>query len=76
KKQLLSTISLGCGGLVVRIRIAGSKLDSTEDPPCMGPVARKIIRSGQMPSRWCGAEKFGEGVPAQASSSSSDRGSK
>ncbi|GBM73394.1 hypothetical protein AVEN_25053-1 [Araneus ventricosus] len=33
--------------------------DSTEDPPCMGPVG-----------------KFGEGVPAQVSSSSSDRDSK
>ncbi|GBN74466.1 hypothetical protein AVEN_235920-1 [Araneus ventricosus] len=35
----------GRGGLVVRSRprdrrVAGSKPDSTEDPPCMGPVAR------------------------------------
>ncbi|GBO23645.1 hypothetical protein AVEN_171281-1 [Araneus ventricosus] len=35
-----------------------SKPDSTEDLPCMGPVV------------W----KFGEGVRAQVSSSSSDRG--
>ncbi|GBL93254.1 hypothetical protein AVEN_42691-1 [Araneus ventricosus] len=65
----------GRGGLVVRPRprdwrVAGSKPDSTEDPPRTGPAARQIIRSGQTPSR------FGEGVPAQVSSSSSDRGSK
>ncbi|GBM07484.1 hypothetical protein AVEN_100695-1 [Araneus ventricosus] len=35
----------GRGGLVVRSRLWGlrvpdSKLDSTKDPPCMGPVAR------------------------------------
>ncbi|GBN23241.1 hypothetical protein AVEN_224013-1 [Araneus ventricosus] len=35
----------GCGGLVVRSRLwgwraPGSRPDSTEDPPCMGPVAR------------------------------------
>ncbi|GBN03861.1 hypothetical protein AVEN_78238-1, partial [Araneus ventricosus] len=35
----------GRGGLVARFRprdgrFAGSKPDSTEDPPCMGPVAR------------------------------------
>ncbi|GBM55569.1 hypothetical protein AVEN_74528-1 [Araneus ventricosus] len=38
----------GRGGLVVRFRlkdqrVPGSKPDSTEDPPCMGPVARYII---------------------------------
>ncbi|GBN67708.1 hypothetical protein AVEN_134085-1 [Araneus ventricosus] len=38
-------ISSGRGGLVVRSRprdrrVAGSQPDSTEDPPCMGPVAR------------------------------------
>ncbi|GBN73996.1 hypothetical protein AVEN_193517-1, partial [Araneus ventricosus] len=36
--------------------VAGSKPDSAEDPPCMGPAARKIIRSGRMPSRLCSAE--------------------
>ncbi|GBN83169.1 hypothetical protein AVEN_163939-1 [Araneus ventricosus] len=51
----------GSGGLVVwsRLwgrRIPGSKPDYTEDPPCMGPVARQIIRSGQTSSRWCGVE--------------------
>ncbi|GBM48342.1 hypothetical protein AVEN_37800-1 [Araneus ventricosus] len=51
--------SEGRGGLVVRSRprgrrVAGPKPDSTEDPPCMGPVARQIIRSGQTSSRWCG----------------------
>ncbi|GBM73371.1 hypothetical protein AVEN_104137-1 [Araneus ventricosus] len=35
----------GRGGLVARSRsrdrrVSGSKPDSTEDPPCMGPVAR------------------------------------
>ncbi|GBL73201.1 hypothetical protein AVEN_159266-1 [Araneus ventricosus] len=35
----------GRGGLVVRSRlwgrrVPGSKPDSTDDPPCMGPVAR------------------------------------
>ncbi|GBO43466.1 hypothetical protein AVEN_242382-1, partial [Araneus ventricosus] len=52
---------MGYGGQVLRCRlldrrIPGSKPDSTEDPPCMGPVARSIIRSGQTSSRWCGAE--------------------
>ncbi|GBM81272.1 hypothetical protein AVEN_84686-1 [Araneus ventricosus] len=47
--------------LVVRSRlrgriVPGSKPDSTADPLCMGPVARKIIRSDQTASRWCGAE--------------------
>ncbi|GBM31662.1 hypothetical protein AVEN_101281-1 [Araneus ventricosus] len=46
----------GCGGLVVRLRLwgqraPGSKPDSIEDPPCMGPVASQIIRSGQTSSR-------------------------
>ncbi|GBL88467.1 hypothetical protein AVEN_159064-1 [Araneus ventricosus] len=36
---------MGRGGLVVRSRlwgrrVPGSRPDSTEDPPCMGPVAR------------------------------------
>ncbi|GBL83122.1 hypothetical protein AVEN_165340-1 [Araneus ventricosus] len=46
-KQLLKIMRFigGRGGLVVRSRprdrrVAGSKPDSTEDPPCMGPVAR------------------------------------
>ncbi|GBO24103.1 hypothetical protein AVEN_213340-1 [Araneus ventricosus] len=41
---LRTTIDWGCSGLVARPRlrdrrVAGSKPDSTEDPPCMGPVA-------------------------------------
>ncbi|GBN81335.1 hypothetical protein AVEN_171600-1 [Araneus ventricosus] len=36
--------------------------DSTEDPPCMGPVARLIIRSGQTSSRWCGVEVWRGGA--------------
>ncbi|GBL97333.1 hypothetical protein AVEN_170458-1 [Araneus ventricosus] len=43
-------------------RALGSKPYSTEDPLCILPVGV--------------AWKFGDGVPAQASSSSSDRGSK
>ncbi|GBN36750.1 hypothetical protein AVEN_29507-1 [Araneus ventricosus] len=35
--------------------------DSTEDPPCMGPAARQIIRSGQTSSRWCGVEAWRRG---------------
>ncbi|GBM03515.1 hypothetical protein AVEN_95408-1 [Araneus ventricosus] len=51
------------GGLVARPRPWGrrapcSRPDSTEDPPCMGPVARQIIRSGQISSRWCGVEAW------------------
>ncbi|GBO34342.1 hypothetical protein AVEN_123619-1 [Araneus ventricosus] len=42
---LQSLHGLGRGGLVVRSRlwgrrVPGSRPDSTEDPPCMGPVAR------------------------------------
>ncbi|GBN58373.1 hypothetical protein AVEN_17902-1 [Araneus ventricosus] len=37
-------------------RVPASKPDSSEDPPCMLPVARKIIRGGQMSSCWCDAE--------------------
>ncbi|GBN12615.1 hypothetical protein AVEN_12503-1 [Araneus ventricosus] len=64
--KLLSILFWGRGGLAVRSRprdrwIAGPKPDSTEDPPCMGPVARQIIRSGQTPSHWCGAEAWREG---------------
>ncbi|GBO33666.1 hypothetical protein AVEN_147783-1 [Araneus ventricosus] len=45
KSNLANTDLMGRGGLVVRSRprdrrVAGSKPDSTEDPPCMGPVAR------------------------------------
>ncbi|GBM92883.1 hypothetical protein AVEN_205215-1 [Araneus ventricosus] len=51
----------GRGGLVVRSRprdrrAPGSKPDSTEDPPYMGPTTRQIILSVQTPFRWCGAE--------------------
>ncbi|GBM62871.1 hypothetical protein AVEN_38401-1 [Araneus ventricosus] len=64
------------GGLVVEFRhggrmVPGSKPDSTEDGPCLRPVARQTIRSGPTPSRWCGVEVW-RGVPTQVSSSSSD----
>ncbi|GBN22261.1 hypothetical protein AVEN_179979-1, partial [Araneus ventricosus] len=60
---------MGRGGLVVSSRLRcrkapSSKPDSAEDPPCMGPIARQIIRSGQMPSSWCSVEAWRE-VPAQ-----------
>ncbi|GBN46469.1 hypothetical protein AVEN_61462-1, partial [Araneus ventricosus] len=43
--ERLSGVPWGRGGLVARSRprdrrAAGPKPDSTEDPPCMGPVAR------------------------------------
>ncbi|GBL85252.1 hypothetical protein AVEN_222724-1, partial [Araneus ventricosus] len=46
----------GRGGLVVMSRlrdwrVPASKNDSTDGLPCMGPAARKIIRSGQLSSR-------------------------
>ncbi|GBM18282.1 hypothetical protein AVEN_224163-1 [Araneus ventricosus] len=57
----------GRGGLVEKSRLWGrrapcSKPDSTEDPPCMRPAARQIIRSGQTPSRWRGAEAWRGGA--------------
>ncbi|GBO39497.1 hypothetical protein AVEN_32258-1 [Araneus ventricosus] len=53
----------GSGGIVVSSRpwgrrAPGSKPDSTEDPSCMGPAARQIIRSYQTPPRWCGVEAW------------------
>ncbi|GBO30512.1 hypothetical protein AVEN_226915-1 [Araneus ventricosus] len=62
--------SLLCGQ-----RVQGSKHDSTEVPPSMGHVDVKSYIVAKRPPvgvSW----KFGEGVPAQASSLSSDRGSK
>ncbi|GBN26190.1 hypothetical protein AVEN_36434-1, partial [Araneus ventricosus] len=60
-----------CGGLVVRSRpggqrVAGSRPDSTEDPPYMGPAARQIVRSGQTSSRWCGAAVWRGGASSGA----------
>ncbi|GBM04235.1 hypothetical protein AVEN_41045-1 [Araneus ventricosus] len=46
-------------------RVAGSKPDSTEDPPCMAPVARQIIRSGQTSYHWCGAEAWRGGASSE-----------
>ncbi|GBL91694.1 hypothetical protein AVEN_71344-1 [Araneus ventricosus] len=49
-------------GLVVRLRlqdqrVQGSNPDSTEDPPCMGPVAHYSILRGSnvFPLVWCGS---------------------
>ncbi|GBL85662.1 hypothetical protein AVEN_193122-1 [Araneus ventricosus] len=83
----------GRGGLVIRSRpwgrkVPGSKLDSTEDPPCMGLgglgtglICRSAllrfqikVGSSETSSRWSGVE-VRRGVPAQVSSSSA-RGSK
>ncbi|GBM73321.1 hypothetical protein AVEN_246383-1 [Araneus ventricosus] len=55
------TFNQGRGGLVVRFRpesrrVSSSKLYFTEEPSHIGSVASKIIRSGQMLSRWCGVE--------------------
>ncbi|GBN77845.1 hypothetical protein AVEN_45072-1 [Araneus ventricosus] len=57
-------------------RVSDSKLNSTEDLPCMGLVGRLIIHSGRtvILLLWCG--KLEKGVPVQVSFSSSDRGSK
>ncbi|GBN87362.1 hypothetical protein AVEN_50926-1 [Araneus ventricosus] len=70
----------GRGGLVVRSRprdrrVAGSKPDSTEDASCMGPVAPQSYAVAKRPPVGV-AWKLGEGVPAQAAPSSSDRGLK
>ncbi|GBO22527.1 hypothetical protein AVEN_188117-1 [Araneus ventricosus] len=61
QNMIFSPNIYGRGGLVARSRppdrrVAGSNPDSTEDPPCMGPAAPQIIRSGQTSSHWCGAE--------------------
>ncbi|GBL64119.1 hypothetical protein AVEN_270299-1 [Araneus ventricosus] len=52
-----------------------SKPDSSKDPPYMGPIASSIMLNGETSSCWFGAE-VRIGVPAQVSSSTSDRGSK
>ncbi|GBL90957.1 hypothetical protein AVEN_203811-1, partial [Araneus ventricosus] len=68
------------GGLEVRSRprdrrSAGSKDDSAEDSPCMGLLhAKSYVVTKRTPVGV--ARKFGGEVPAQASSLSSDRGSK
>ncbi|GBN90722.1 hypothetical protein AVEN_36228-1 [Araneus ventricosus] len=79
-KTIIQDCNEGCGGLVVRFRprgrrVSGSKPDSNEEPPC------KRIRCTlnpsdpyALPSVWRGSLE--SGLPAQASSSPSDRGSK
>ncbi|GBO19899.1 hypothetical protein AVEN_59132-1 [Araneus ventricosus] len=57
--SLGSNPCIGQGGLVVRSSLwgrRGSKPDSTEDPQCIEPAARQIMRKGQNSYRWCGAE--------------------
>ncbi|GBM86510.1 hypothetical protein AVEN_104114-1 [Araneus ventricosus] len=55
-------------------RVPGSKPISTEDPPCMRPVARYIKRRGQTSSRWCGSLE--RRLPAQVLSLSFESVSK
>ncbi|GBN18991.1 hypothetical protein AVEN_43945-1 [Araneus ventricosus] len=67
----------GCGGRVVRCqprsrKVRGLKPDSTEDPSCIGPVARQIIRRESKRILVGVVQKFGE----YGASSSSDRVSK
>ncbi|GBO07752.1 hypothetical protein AVEN_101841-1, partial [Araneus ventricosus] len=49
-------------------RVPGSKPDSIEDLPCMGPVERQIMRSGQTFSRWCGVEVWRGGASMSSKS--------
>ncbi|GBL80835.1 hypothetical protein AVEN_26261-1 [Araneus ventricosus] len=70
----------GHGGLVVRFRpsnrtVQGSKPDSTEYQSCIGPVARQSYEGVKRPPTGV-VRSLERGVPAQASSSLSDRGSK
>ncbi|GBN95137.1 hypothetical protein AVEN_3505-1 [Araneus ventricosus] len=37
-------------------RVPDSKLDSTEDPLCMGPAAHTFLNRDQTSSNWCGAD--------------------
>ncbi|GBO18871.1 hypothetical protein AVEN_164753-1 [Araneus ventricosus] len=71
----------GRGGLVVRCRlrdrrVPGSKPDSTKDPPCMWTRCMCNHTYGVKSPPADAMRKFGEGAPAQVSSSSSDCGSK
>ncbi|GBL82671.1 hypothetical protein AVEN_263740-1 [Araneus ventricosus] len=58
-------------GKVSEPKAHGSKLDSNEDPSCIGLHTNSYV-GGQTSPLWCGSLE--KGVPAQASSS--DRGSK
>ncbi|GBN24750.1 hypothetical protein AVEN_119557-1 [Araneus ventricosus] len=69
------------GGLEVRPllrgrRDPGSKHDSSVDPPCMSAWCTLNLTSWVERPAAGGVRKFGEGVPAQVSSSPSDRGSR
>ncbi|GBM56874.1 hypothetical protein AVEN_270441-1, partial [Araneus ventricosus] len=70
----------GRGGLVTRSRhrdrrVADLKPDSTEAPPCTDLLHAKSYVVAKRPPAGV-ARNFGEGVTAQVSFSSSDRGSK
>ncbi|GBM37215.1 hypothetical protein AVEN_14981-1 [Araneus ventricosus] len=56
-------------------RVPGSRPSSTEDPSCMGLLHAKSYAVAKRPPVGV-AWKLGEVVPAQVSSSLSDRGSK
>ncbi|GBM40134.1 hypothetical protein AVEN_25971-1 [Araneus ventricosus] len=58
----LQFLSGDCGGLVIRSRLRGLgfpefNLDFTEDPPCIGPVAR--YWPNVLPLVWCGSLERG-----------------
>ncbi|GBN34301.1 hypothetical protein AVEN_163358-1 [Araneus ventricosus] len=55
-------------------RVPGSKPDSTEDPSCIGPVARQIIRRGERSSRWSGVEVWRGGASSGDEDGSKLRG--
>ncbi|GBL53082.1 hypothetical protein AVEN_267692-1 [Araneus ventricosus] len=56
-------------------RVPGSKPGSNEDLTCIGPVSLKSYSVAKRPPAGV-VRKFGKGVPAQLSSSSSEHGSK
>ncbi|GBM98200.1 hypothetical protein AVEN_268130-1 [Araneus ventricosus] len=61
--------------LVSRRRVPVSKPDSSKEPPCVRAWCKLILTSPNvLQSVWCGSLK--REAPAQASSSSSDHGSK
>ncbi|GBM24566.1 hypothetical protein AVEN_217139-1 [Araneus ventricosus] len=62
------------GGKILASGLEGSRLETRFH--CMRPVARQITHSGQTPFSWYGPRAWREGVEAQMSPSSSDRGSK
>ncbi|GBN91544.1 hypothetical protein AVEN_161668-1, partial [Araneus ventricosus] len=81
-QNLLHIRSVGsCGDLVVRFRLSGrrvlgSKADSNEDPPCMWAYCTLNYTKGAKRPPSGVVRNLDEEAPAQASSWSSDHGSK